>query len=264
MAGDRAVTASSPIAGTVAVVTGASGGIGSACAAALASAGAQTVVIHYAGNLAGASRTEEEVARRGAVPLVVQADLSTEEGSVGLIAEALRAAGGVDILVNSAGATRAVPRDRLDLVEAEDWTNAFTVNLMAPFWCIRAAADSLATRRGSVVTIGTASAERAAGSSVPYSVSKAAVVQLMRVLAVSLAPEVRVNTVSPGAIDTDWLPRVLGEEEARAQHRAEISRIPLQRIAGPEDVAAAVVGILGAQYVTGQNLVVDGGRAVLY
>src|SRR5712692_3373405 len=115
-----------------------------------------------------------------------------------------------------------------------------------------------------LVNIASIAAHRASGSSIAYAVSKAGVVQLTRALALALAPEVRVNSVSPGLVSTRWFSSRFGDEAAAAQEEAFAKQTPVQKIATPDDVARAVIALLENDLITGQDLVVDGGKNVLY
>ncbi|HYM97655.1 MAG TPA: SDR family oxidoreductase, partial [Candidatus Sulfotelmatobacter sp.] len=132
------------------------------------------------------------------------------------------------------------------------------------FYCCRAAAPELKKKRGAIVNVASIAAHRASGSSIAYAVSKAGIVQLTRGLALSLAPDVRVNSVSPGLVSTRWFRSRFGDEPAEAQEESFASTTPLRRIATADDVAQAVIGLLTSDLVTGQDLVVDGGRNILY
>jgi NAD(P)-dependent dehydrogenase (short-subunit alcohol dehydrogenase family) len=136
---------------------------------------------------------------------------------------------------------------------------------MGAFNCSRACAPQLRDAGGAIVNIASISGHRGVGASIPYAVSKAAVLQLTRSLAVALAPLVRVNSVTPGAVKTRLFTDLFDTEEAAEEAAARFGEAtPLGRIGRPEDVGEAVVSVLGARFMTGQNVIVDGGRHLVY
>jgi NAD(P)-dependent dehydrogenase (short-subunit alcohol dehydrogenase family) len=144
------------------------------------------------------------------------------------------------------------------------WELVLGVNLRGAFLATRAASAALRAAGGAVVNVASTAGHRASGSSIPYGVSKAALLQLTRGLAVALAPEVRVNSVSPGSVSSDWMGGLVGDDVARAAREAESAVIPLGRVATPEEVADAIIAMLGPGMVTGQDIIVDGGKHLLY
>jgi NAD(P)-dependent dehydrogenase (short-subunit alcohol dehydrogenase family) len=172
--------------------------------------------------------------------------------------------GRLDVLVNNAGTTHFVPHGDLDGLTDEVWNDILSVNVKGTFYCCRAAAAELKKTGGAIVNIASIAAHRASGSSIAYAVSKAGVVQLTRALALALAPEVRVNSVSPGLVSTRWFSSRFGDEAAAAQEETFANATPLRKVATPDDVARAVVALLENDLITGQDLVVDGGKNVLY
>lgn len=172
--------------------------------------------------------------------------------------------GRVDVLVNNAATTYRVPHEDLDGLTDEAFARVLDVNVLGPFRMARAFAPALRRSRGAVVNIASISGYRAGGSSIAYGVSKAALLQLTRNLAVALAPEVRVNAVAPGTVATRWQTGLHGEEEFRHRAAAERETVPLKRTAGPEHVAQAVLGLLAMELVTGETIILDGGKHVRY
>jgi len=138
------------------------------------------------------------------------------------------------------------------------------VNVLGPFRMARAFAPALRESRGAVVNIASISGYRAGGSSIAYGVSKAALLQLTRNLAVALAPDVRVNAVAPGTVATRWQTDMHGEEAFQRRAAAEREAVPLKQTAGPEHVAQAVLGLLAMDLVTGETVILDGGKHVMY
>jgi 3-oxoacyl-[acyl-carrier protein] reductase len=250
--------------GTVAIVTGGGTGIGRGISVALASAGARAVVVNYSQSEKEAVDTAAEVSALGSEGVKFKADVADEGAVRNMVGETIRRYGRLDVLINNAGITRFVPYPDLDGLTDELWDTLLAVNLKGTFYCARAAASQLARRRGAIVNVGSITAYRGVGSSIAYAVTKAAVLQLTRSLAVALAPDVRVNSVSPGPVTTRLLRRLFGEEEADAREAALAATTPLRRVAVPADVAQAVMAFLTSDHLTGQDLIVDGGRHVTY
>ena len=247
--------------GTVAVVTGGGTGIGAAIAEALARAGADAVVVGYTRSVDDARATVARLRELGADGSEALALDVADDAAVRAAAEHVLASHGrVDVLVNNAGTTVPVPFDDLEGATDDIWHDVLDVNLVGAFRCARALGPALREAGGAVVNIASVSAYRAGGSSIVYGVSKAALLQLTRGLARALAPEVRVNAVSPGTVATRWQTGLHGEERFAELAAAERARAPLGRTVGPEHVAQAVVGLLHMDLVTGEDVVVDAGR----
>lgn len=233
----------------VALVTGGAVRLGRAIALGLAEAG-WDLVIGYATSAPASEDTRERIEAMGRSCLAVQADLSHPQG-VATLADGVRTEHGrLDLLVNSAASFRGVPL--LD-VDAEEWSRVMDLNVRAPHLLVRALADLLRKARGSVVNLIDLSAFQAWTEYPHHAVSKASLAHLTRVQARALAPEVRVNAVAPGAV----LPPD-GWPEGRWQALAE--RAVLGKVGSPRDVVDAVLYLADAAFVTGQVLVVDGGR----
>lgn len=231
----------------VVVVTGSSSGIGRAVAERFAGEGARVLV--------NSSRSVEEgeaLTRSLPEAVYVQGDVSREDDARRLVSTALERFGRLDVVVNNAGTTRRIPFADLDAADDEVWRRILDVNLIGPWLLSRAAAPALREAKGAIVNVGSVAGIIALGSSLPYSVSKAALHHMTRGLAQALAPDVRVNAVAPGLVDTPWTAGWEANEEILAQ-------IPLGRVGTPEDVADAVVSLARTPYATGQVVVVDGG-----
>lgn len=250
--------------GTVAVVTGGGTGVGRAVSLALGAVGAATVVVSYSRSDAAAEAVADEVRALGAAAVAIKADVRDEDSVVALMDRVVDEFGTIDILVNCAGATKLVPFDDLDGLTDDVWDLVMDVNVRGAFRCIRAAAPALRKAGGAVVNVASTAAHRAGGSSIAYGVSKAALLHLTRGLARSLAPEVTVNSVSPGAIESEWLVDLVGADRARASWDADSLVTPLGRVSTPDDVAEAVLAMLSARFVTGEDIIVDGGKHLLY
>ena len=252
------------LAGRVAIVTGGGTGIGRATALRLAKSGAKAVVVNYSRSAAEAEATAGDVKALGADAITHRSDVADDAQVKNLVASTVDRFGGLDVLVNNAGTTHFIPHADLDALTDEVWNDILGVNLKGTFYCCRAAASELKKTGGAIVNIASIAAHRASGSSIAYAVSKAGVVQLTRALALALAPEVRVNSVSPGLVSSRWFSSRFGDEAAAAQEEAFAKQTPVQRIATPDDVARAVIALLENDLITGQDLVIDGGKNVMY
>src|SRR5215211_296641 len=250
--------------GARALITGGSSGIGRAIAVDLAEAGAEAVAVDYAHREDEALATCNEIEARGARALPVRADASLAEDVKRMVREVGDAFGGLGVLVNSAGYTELIPFRDLDAIAEETWDRIMAVNVKGPFLCSREAAPQLRQSRGAIVNIASVAGVRATGSPLPYGVSKAGLIQLTRALALALAPDVRVNAVAPGIIETHWITQLAGEEGARDIYSRTKDATPLGRTLEPPDVSQVVLSLLTSDGVTGETLVVDGGRAINY
>jgi ketoreductase RED2 len=238
--------------GKVALVTGSSSGIGEAVARALAAGGASVVI-----NSATSVENGEKIAASLPRATYLQADVGDVSSCEGLIAATLEQFGRLDILVNNAGTTKVIAHEDLEAATDEVWRRILDVNLLGTWHLIRSATPALrAHGDGLVVNITSVAGLRPTGSSIPYAVSKAALNHLTVLLARVLGPEIRLNAVAPGLVDTPW---TAGWGPIREQMAAET---PLKRIAVPEDVAAVVLGLVHSGLVTGEVITVDGGRSL--
>jgi 3-oxoacyl-[acyl-carrier protein] reductase len=239
----------------VAIITGASSGIGAACAVELARRG-WSVVVNYARSEDGA----RAVAERCPDSLAVQADV-TDDGSCRALAQAaLDRWGRIDALVNNAGTTKFVDHANLDGLSADDFLRIYRTNVVGPFQMTRACAPALKAHRGAIVNVSSVASELAVGSSIAYGASKAALNMMTRSLARALGPEIRVNAVCPGYVDTPWHHNAHGSERANQIAAHYASMVPAKDFARSEDVADAIVWLIeGARQVTGEAIFVDGG-----
>jgi 3-oxoacyl-[acyl-carrier protein] reductase len=250
--------------GRVAIVTGGGTGIGQAVCLRLAKAGAKAVVVNYSRSAEDAQATAAELVSLGSEALAHQADISDESAVKAMMSATLDRFGRLDVLVNNAGTTHFVPAPDLDGLTEDVWNDILGVNLKGTFYCCRAAAPELRKTKGAIVNIASIAGHRGAGSSIAYSVSKAGVLQLTRSLAIALAPDVRVNSVSPGLVSTRWFKSRFGEEANVPYEASFLSTTPLGVIATPDHVAIAVMAFIENDLVTGQDVVIDGGRNVRY
>ncbi len=250
------------LAGTTAVVTGSAVGVGRATTIELAKRGSN-VVVNYSRSEDDAKETVALVEAQGARALLVRADVSNDAEVREMMAAAVKEFGGIDVLVNNAATTAFVGFADLEGMTEEKWDHILAVNLKGPFFCTRAAAEALkASGNGAIVNIASIAGVKSIGSSIAYAASKAGLINMTVGLARTLAPEVRVNCVAPGFIDSRWLRRGLGDfYEPVRQRTAE--QTPLGRVSTPEDVAQIALSLIeGADFVTGQCVVVDGGAAI--
>ena len=239
------------LAGGVALVTGAGRRVGRAIALALGARG-MPVVVHFNDSRGGADETARLIVEAGGEATVEQADLADVDAAYALVDRAVAWRGTLGALVNSAAIMLRTP---IAETTQDDWDRMFALNVRAPYFLSQRAAPALAAANGSIVNIADLAAFETWPAYVPHGISKAGVVQMTRALARALAPEVRVNAVAPGAVllPADW-------DEAAAGRLAATT--PLGRLGSAADVAQAVLYLLDADYVTGETIVVDGGRHV--
>jgi ketoreductase RED2 len=240
-----------PLDGQVVLVTGSSSGIGAATAHAFAALGAAVLV-----NSVRSVSEGEAVASALPDALYVQGDISDPATPERLVAAALERWGRLDTLVNNAGTTALIPHQDLEAASVDVWRRIFEVNVFATWAMTVAAMPALRQAHGSVVNVASVAGVRPTGSSIPYAASKAALNHLTVLLAKVVGPEVRVNAVAPGLIDTPWTADWDFVREVVTQVT------PLKRSGQPDDVAEVIVALSRAAYVTGQVVVVDGGLSV--
>jgi ketoreductase RED2 len=242
----------------VALVTGSTSGIGAAVARRLAADGMRVVLNSVSSVGAGNQLAADLNGEHGEdTAHYVQADVAADGEGARLVAETLARFGRLDVLVNNAGTTVRIPHGDFDAATPEIFRRLYDVNVVGPWQVTVAAMPALrASGDGCVVNITSLAGVRPAGSSIPYAASKAAFNHLTLLLANTVGPEVRVNAVAPGLIDTPW---TADWDDVRAGVQA---MAPLRRSGQPEDVAEVVLAAVRAKYVTGQVWVVDGGVAL--
>lgn len=238
--------------GKVALVTGAGRRLGRALARALADRG-MTVAIHFNASADGAGELQDEINRSGGQAVCFSADLTDAVEARNLPEQVVARLGRLDVLVNSAA---VMHRLGFEETTPEQWDAILDLNLRGVFFCTQGAAPALRAARGKVVNLADLAGLEPWSGFAAHSISKAGVVMLTKVLARSLAPEVTVNAIAPGA--------VLVPEEYSVEERDRLARsTPLRRLGSPSDVVAALLYLLeGGDFVTGDILVVDGGRLV--
>ncbi len=243
----------------VALVTGSATGIGRACALRFAENGFH-VVVNYSRSEADARETLKLVEACHVRGLLVQCDVGNDADVRNLIHTVEREFGRLDVLVNNAGTTWFIDHKNLEEMTEEKWDRILQVNLKGPFFCIRAAVPLLRkSGGGAVVSISSVAGLSGDGSSIAYAASKGALNTMTKSLARALGPEIRVNAVCPGPVDTRWLRAVMSPDELEKR----TAHFPMQRPALPEDIADAVIYLAnGTSLTTGQCLVVDGGRTM--
>jgi ketoreductase RED2 len=239
---------SAPLDGRVVAVTGSSSGIGAATARAFADAGAAVLV--------NSSRTVadgEAVAAALPDALYVQGDITDAAFGDRLVATALDRWGRLDTLVNNAGTTAVIPHHDVAAATVDVWRRIFEVNVFGTWAMTVAALPALREAHGSVINVASAAGVRPVGSSIPYAASKAALNHMTALLAKVVGPEVRVNAVAPGLVDTPWT----DDWDVVRDFVRQVA--PLRRSGQPEDVAEVILLLARSAYVTGQVVVVDGG-----
>ena len=245
------------LAGKTALVTGGASGIGFATAKMLAGFGA-TVAINYLADDPRGPEAVDKLIDTGGKAIGAPGSVGDAAEAVAMVNKAVADLGRLDLLFANAGTpgTRhRIAPPQLDLITEELWQTLLQVNLLGVFRCAKAAAPALKAAHGAIVSTASIAGLGRAGSSLAYGATKAGVVSLTQNLARALAPEVRVNAIAPGAVDSSWMVEWTNEER-----QMSIERAALKRRCQPEDLAEVVVFLgFGAAMVTGQTITVDGG-----
>lgn len=237
----------------VALITGSTSGIGAAIARRLAEEGI-SVALHSKTSVGAGEALANELPGAS----YTQADLSNEHDARLLIGTVLATHGQLDILVNNAGISEVIPHSDLRAATSEIWQRLYAVNVIAPWVLITEAEQALraAAERGApgcIINISSHAGVRPKGASIPYAVSKAALNHMAKLLAVALAPQVRVNAIAPGLVDT---PMTQSWQPAKELWR---SRAPMGRGASPEEIADVALMLANSTYLTGEVIIADGG-----
>jgi 3-oxoacyl-[acyl-carrier protein] reductase len=242
--------------GKVAVVTGASKGIGASIAKGLGAEGA-SVVVNYSSDKAGAERVVKEINANGGKALSVQGDVSKSSDVERIFAEAKKINGKVDVLVNNAGVFQFDP---IEAVTEDEFHREFNINVLGPILAIRESVKHFGTEGGSVINISSISSRAAMPHSVVYAATKSALDSVTRVLASELgARKIRVNSIAPGGVDTEGARRVgvVGSD----MEKYMVSQTPLGRFGQPEDIARVAVFLASddSSWLTGERITASGG-----
>lgn len=242
--------------GKRAAVTGGASGIGLGTVERLARSGAAVAMLDLPGN----ARLEAETRRlraEGLEVVAIPANVGQQASIEGAIGEAVKQLDGLDYLVNNAGTpgtSTPIPVTELDRLTEEFWTKILSVNLLGAFWATRAAASALRQGDGAVVNTVSDSAFGGGASSLAYACAKTALVRMTQLLAKGLAPDVRVNGIAPGFVNSNW-ECSFGDIDAAAERS-----VPLKRVGQPADYAEAILFLaVGARYMTGETILINGG-----
>jgi pteridine reductase len=236
--------------GKIALVTGSAKRLGRAVALRMAQEGAD-VVIHHRSSKADAQSAVAEIEKLGRRAVAISADLNSVKEIKRLFDETLKQFGRLDILINSAA--NFLPASIISTTEGI-WDASFDTNLKAPFFCAQAATPLLKRTKGAIINFADTGGLLGWSGYIPHSISKAGVVMLTKVLAKALAPEVRVNAIAPGTITMS------GDTPEWETNFSKVA--PLGRTGTPADITDAVLYLIHAKFITGQTLIVDGGRTL--
>ena len=243
--------------GKVALVTGGGTGIGKATSLLFAREGAD-VAVNFSRSRSDAEETVSEIRQLGSQAIAVCADISNDDAVRSMVGKVVKTLGRLDILVNNAATTTFVLPTDLEGMTEELWDKILDVNVKGTFFCSRAAIAAMRNHDGGhIVNVSSDSAFTGRGSSIAYTASKAAIINMTLALAISQAPAIRVNAVAPGVVETRWIDKIKPlADEARRKN-------PLQRLACPNDIAEAILGLVVNDFITGHTLVVNGGATLV-
>lgn len=244
------------LAGKVAVVTGASKGIGAGIAKGMAAEGA-SVVVNYSSSKEGADRVVQEIAREGGKAIAVQGDMSKSADVKRLFTETKKAFGSVNILVNNAGVYQFDP---LENVTEEEFHREFNTNVLGPILTTQESVKQFGPEGGSIINISSVASSNPPEMGLVYAATKSAVDSLTRSLAMELGPrKIRVNTIAPGGVETEGVHQagIIGSDFEKRM----VSNTPLGRLGQPEDIARVAVFLASddAEWVTGERIMISGG-----
>ena len=238
------------LASKIALVTGAGHRVGRALAVALGKE-KMKVAVHFNSSADEANETVRLIEKAGGEGKAFQFDLSKRDTPQKLIAEVVRQLGHLDVLINSAAIMKRHPFGKITV---DDWDDTINLNLRSPFFVAQAASSAMSDG-GAIVNISDLAAFETWPSYIPHSISKAGVVKMTEGLAKVLAPSIRVNAIAPGAV-------LLPDDWGDTTGERIVDTTPLHRLGDPQDVVDAMLYLLKADYVTGETIIVDGGRRI--
>ncbi|WKZ11569.1 MAG: SDR family oxidoreductase [Gammaproteobacteria bacterium] len=244
----------------VAIVTGSATGVGAAAALLLADKNCN-VVINYTRSKAEAEETAAACRQKGVETIVFQADVADDDACRAMVQAAADRWGRIDYLINNAARTKFNPFPKLEGVNKQDFLDIYAVNVVGAYQMVRAVTPYMKKQgKGAIVNDSSIGGVTGIASSIPYAASKAALNLMTKSLAHVLAPEIRINAVVPGMIQTRWLKGGLGEAQYEALLQAQSQQLPLKKVATAEDIAKVLVWFLtDADLITGETLIVDSG-----
>ena len=246
----------------VAIVTGSATGVGAAAAIMLAGRGCN-VIVNYTRSEAEAEETAATCREQGGEAITVQADVSNDDDCRAMAKAAIDAWGRIDYLINNAARTKFNPYPNLEGIDKQDFLDIYAVNVVGAYQMIRAVEPHMRKLgKGAIVNDSSIGGVTGIASSIPYAASKAALNLMTKSLAHGLGPEIRINSVVPGMIQTRWLKGGLGDEAYESMLKSTAASLPLQEVATAEDIAEALIFFLlgaGSRLITGETLIVDSG-----
>jgi 3-oxoacyl-[acyl-carrier protein] reductase len=246
----------------VAIVTGSATGVGAAAAIMLAGRGCN-VIVNYTRSEAEAEETAATCREQGGEAITVQADVSNDDDCRAMVKAAIDAWGRIDYLINNAARTKFNPYPNLEGIDKQDFLDIYAVNVVGAYQMIRAVEPHMRKLgKGAIVNDSSIGGVTGIASSIPYAASKAALNLMTKSLAHVLGPEIRINSVVPGMIQTRWLKGGLGDEAYESMLKSTAASLPLQEVATAEDIAEALIFFLlgaGSRLITGETLIVDSG-----
>ncbi|SOB91963.1 3-oxoacyl-[acyl-carrier protein] reductase [Ureibacillus xyleni] len=238
------------------IVTGAGTGIGRATALKLASKGAK-VVINYNKSEKNAEDVIREIKKLGGKAFSYKADVSNEDEVNSMVSKVIEIYGTIDGLVNNASITAQIPLDDLNSVTDQIWNDIFNVNVKGMFTCTKAVVPYMKQQKsGVIINMGSVAGVTGIGSSIPYAASKSAIHIMTKSLAIALAPEIRVNAIAPGAVNTRWW---AGNEDKMYNLAGNL---PLEKISTPDEIADCIIFQMTQKSLTGQTFIIDNGQTL--
>ncbi|KAI5845444.1 hypothetical protein BZA05DRAFT_476604 [Tricharina praecox] len=239
------------------LITGGSRGLGAVTAERFAREGANVVINYVSSSAAAEALAAELAAKYGVKAVAIQADMAIEKECHGLVVATLAALGGLDVIISNAGWTRKCVFSDVSGVSSEDWDRCYAINVKANLFLLQAALPTFNANPegGALLVTSSAAATNTTGSSMAYAVSKAAGLHLMKCLAATQGPKVRVNAIQPGLLLTEW---GMGFGEEKIKMATE--NAGLKKLATVEDCAEAFVFLAKADTVTGAAVRIDGGQ----